>query len=234
MGCRSYQRLLMCREDELTREEKERLAAHLTACAVCAREAEEAARMHDHLAAIRSVDVGGRDPEERVVRIVGAAVREERGPSRGDGAALLDRLIDLVATPVYRYASALALLVTVASGLWQAGTIAADVHQLELQQSRTSQEHPLLPTVEYAVEIDQQSAPLPPGFDRTPGVRIENGTVLLTGSTIEAARGIASSPAAMFTPAHLPRSDMNTMIERMTRTGVRIRPVLSFRNEKGV
>jgi len=224
----------MCREDELTREEKERLAVHLAGCAACAREAADASRMHERLTAVRLVELEAREPEELEARILRAASREEREPSRGGVTALLDRFIELVATPAYRFASAVALLVTVTSGLWQGGMIAADIRRLELQQSRTWQERPLLPTVEYAVAMDQQSATLPPGLERTPGVRIENGVVRLAGSTVEAARGIASSSAGLFTRGQLPRSELNTMISMMNRTGMRVRPVLTFKNEKGV
>jgi hypothetical protein len=234
MGCRTYRRLLMSREGELTREETDRLTAHLAACAGCAREAEEATRMHSRLGAVRLVDAGVPGEEERVDYIVRAAFGDERAPSRGGLTLLLDRFIDMVASPLYRYASATALLVTVASALWQGGMIAADVHQLEARQSRTWQERQLIPTVEYAVALDQDLTALTPELMRTPGVRIDNGMLLLSSSMVDAARGIVSSPGGVFTHAPLPRREMHTMIATMNRTGVHVRPVLTFKNEKGV
>lgn len=234
MGCRSYRRLLLYREGELTQEEKDLLVRHIATCASCAREAAEASWMHERLAAVRSIDVEARDPDELMTRIVRAIAQGGEISPNSPATTLLDRIFELVASPVYRYATAVALLVAVGLGLWQGGTIAADVRQLELRQSRVRQERPVLPTVGYAIEMDQSMAQLSPELVRAHGVRIEHGAVLVSGNAAEAARAIASTPRTLFTREGLPHNELHTILAAFNRPGVRVRPVLMFKNEKGV
>jgi hypothetical protein len=234
MGCRRYQRLLaLNRIEELRATDAQALAAHIRTCTVCAREAASMGDVRDVFGAAREIPCTPDDPDVLTGKILDR-IANERAPHPSSSVALfIDRLLDAVALPVVRMASACVLLVAVGSFFWQSMTVIGELRQLEAQQAYGLNSRPV-PQVGYAVDVRTVEEFHGTAFLQHPDVRSGEGSVILSGRTLAFIQDAGMMVPALHSVRSLLGRDVRAARERSVQIRSGIRPVLCFRIAEGV
>lgn len=232
MGCRTYRRLLMSRDDELTPEERRRLGAHLAVCASCTREAAGIAGMQQHLGRVRGLRYDAADPARRAGRIIDAVKHEESTEHAVRPLSILERSLGVVELPVVRYAAAVLLIVIVGSGVWQGMDVMSEVQDLASDRAMLPSEPG--PDVLYAVTIrDHEQALATPALSGAK-VRIVDGSVLLTAEEVAFLRELEDAPPKVLAQLGITEELMARARSWKDDPAIRVRPIVSYKNGKGV
>ena len=161
-------------------------------------------------------------------------IATERVPHPSSSVAvLIDMLLDAVALPVVRMASACVLLVAVGSFFWQSMTVIGELRQLEAQQAYGLGSRPV-PQVGYAVDVRTVEEFHGSALLQHPDVRSGEGSVVLSGRTLAFIQDAGMMVPSLHSVRSLLGWDAQVARERSVQIRSGIRPVLCFRIAEGV
>jgi hypothetical protein len=226
--------MLLSREGELSREEVADLIAHLSGCAACAREAALSGDVERQIRVIRTIPVAGGDPGELTRRILRATAEPGERAAATRGVRSNGGPLEHGAMPAVSFAAAAMLLLVVASALWQAGIVAGEVRQLEARQSRQAVSSRPMPTVRYAVDVQQATELLGPGAVQAVRTHGVNGTILVSEQTLHVVRGGGMPGQSYLSRWNVPARERGTLESLRSGAASMVWPVLSLRNATGV
>lgn len=233
MGCRKYLRLMTFRDDEISLEERERLRIHLGTCVACAREAADVAAMQRELGRVRDQLPAAADPMSRVSRIMEAISDDRVTVHAMRTTSIIERSLQVLDVPAFRYAAAVLLIVIVGSGLWQGAEVMSEVEQFEAGRAMPSVAQRRLPAVRYAVDVRGHDEAFVLPMVRGARAGLVDGSLLLTAEEVETLRDLDTAPPTVLKQFGIPEEVVRRARLLQDDPEVRVRPILTYKNGTG-